>query len=266
MDRRRSAWVLAAAVMLVLGGARPALAAPQRLSADPEPGAELHEAPEEVRMSFSEPLGQGSDIRVTDECKRRLDDGNTVFELNEMWVALPESSLGTIKVTYVAEGVTGATRDSYTFTVLHGAKSCDGSGGGHGGHGGGGDGGGGSGGGGGHGGHGGGSDDSGDSGGHAGHDDSGSATDHDDHVMSSAEHDDHGGATDHKKHAKSSKHNKHRNHKQSGGDQDGGGVPPQAFDDQPIPEPGPLALFGALGLATVFGVLGGWVLRVSGPS
>ncbi|HEV3473118.1 MAG TPA: copper resistance CopC family protein, partial [Actinomycetota bacterium] len=137
MTRRRTWIVLGAALVLALWMAAPAWAAPQRLSADPEPGAELHEAPERVTLSFSEPLDGSSRIRVLDECRNRLDDDNTQIELNEMSIAIEETPSGTYTVAYVASGVTGDAVESYEFTVLHAGPSCDGSGG-HGGHGGGG--------------------------------------------------------------------------------------------------------------------------------
>jgi methionine-rich copper-binding protein CopC len=268
MDLRRRAGVSAAALLLVLAWASPALAAPQRLSADPEPGAELHEPPAQIELSFSEPLDDDSEIKVFDECERRLDDGTTQVSLNEMSVALELGPTGVYTVVHRAVGVTGATNEAYEFTVLHGGRSCDG-GGGHGGHGGhGGDGdddGDGSGG---HGGHDGGDGGGGGSGGHGGHDGD-DGTDHSTMDHSGDDHDgsDHGdGAHGGGKHGGKNS-GKHGDHKKPNKPTGGGGVPPQAAGDDPaIPQPGAAALFGALGLATLFGVLGGWVLRVSGPS
>lgn len=265
MVKSRLGVVLGAALILALWAAAPAWAEPQRLSADPEPGAELHEAPERVILSFSEPLDGSSEIRVLDECRNRLDDGDTMIELNEMSIGIAKTPSGTYTVAYVASGVTGDAVGSYEFTVLHAGPSCDG-GGGHGGHGGD-DGDDGRGHGGGHGGddgddgHGGGH--GGDGAGHdGGHDDDGehAGVDHDGMDM--------GGHAGHdmkkKKHRHNDKHGHHKNGSKGGDD-----LGPQAVDvlpEPPFPTPSGTAVLGALALASVFGALGGWVLRVSGRS
>lgn len=265
MGRSRSAIVLGAALMLALWAAAPAWAAPQRLSAEPEPGAELHEAPERVTLSFSEPLDESSRIRVLDDCRNRLDDGNTVIELNEMSIAIEKTPSGTYTVAYLASGITGDAVESYEFTVLHAGPSCDG--GGHGGHGGDDDGDGG--GGGGHGGHGGGDGDGGGGGGGHGDGEGGHGGGSGDHAaMDHGAMDVGGHAGGHemtkKKHRHDDRHPHHKN-KDSGGDlgpQAGGVFPePPAF-----PTPSGTAVLGALVLASLFGALGGWVLRVSGRS
>lgn len=272
MDLIRRGFVGAAALALVVVWAAPALAAPQRLSAEPEPGAELHEPPAEVRLTFSEPLDESSEIRVFDECKRRLDDGSTVVELNEMSVDLKLGPTGVYRVVYLAAGLSGSTQEAYQFTVLHGGKSCDGSSGGHGGHDGDGDGNGGGGGDGGHGGHGGSGSGSGDD--HDGHGSGSGPGDHDGMDHDSTDNDSmehgtmkrHGGdhKAGHDRHGK--KHGKHGKHR-AGDDPARGdrGLPAQAAGD-PFAEPSATALFGALGFAMLFGLLGGWVLRVAGPS
>lgn len=267
MGRSRSAIVLGAALMVALWTAAPAWAAPQRLSADPEPGAELHEAPERVTLSFSEPLDDSSRIRVLDDCRNRLDDGNTEIELNEMSIAIDKTPSGTYTVAYLASGITGDAVESYEFTVLHAGPSCDG-GGRHDGHGGDDDGGGG-GGGGGHGGHGGDGGDGGDGDGHGGHggDEGGGGTgDHG--TMDHGTMDMGGGHAGHEMTKKKHRHDdKHPHHKNKDG---GGDLGPQAgglFPDPPaFPTPSGTAVLGALVIATLFGALGGWVLRVSGRS
>jgi methionine-rich copper-binding protein CopC len=259
MDPRRAAGVVVAALVVLVAGAAPAFAAPQRLSSDPEPGAELHEPPSEVFISFSEPLDESSEIRVIDECDRRIDDRDTRVSLNEVTVGIEHGPIGTYTVAYKAVGVTGTAQDAFTFTVLHGGPSCDGSGGGHGGHG---DGGGDDGGG--HGGHDMG-DDGGD-GGHGGHD--GGAMDH---TATAHEGSDHAvmGHREMKNHRDGhhkdrGEHNKHADHKGNKGP----GNPPQAAgpDGPLVPQPGAASLLSALALATLLGVAGGWVLRVSNPS
>ena len=50
MSLTRAGVALGAALVLALGAAAPAWAAPQRLSAEPEPGSEHHEAPASVTL------------------------------------------------------------------------------------------------------------------------------------------------------------------------------------------------------------------------
>lgn len=125
----------------------------------------MEEAPEEVSITFSEPLLDGSELQVTDECERRIDDGSLQITLNEMRIGIEEKSSGTYTVTYSAVGSTSTATGGFTFTV-HGSATCDPASGGHHGDGSGGGGGVGHGGGGGGGGHGGGNGGSG--GGHSG--------------------------------------------------------------------------------------------------
>ena len=266
--------------LAVLGwAAAPALAAPQVLAQDPEPGAEYHsDAPQRVTVTFSEPLDASSEMRVVDECGGRVDDGETSIggtAGNELSIGIAKTVQSTYTVEYVATGVSGTTTGTYDF-VVHGGEPCDGSGGGgHGGHGGGSGGGGSGGGGGGHGGHGGGGD--GGSGGgseHGGHtDDGGDGTDHD--SMSADEHaqmtGDHG---DRHRKDRPGKHGdrkhgdgKHGDHKNTDQNPDPADRPIAAGDD-PLPGdiPTGTTVLVSLGLAIVLGMLGGWVLRVSSPS
>jgi hypothetical protein len=214
-------------------------------------------------LSFSEPLDESSEIRVFDHCERRLDDADTQVSLNDMSVALRLGPTGTYTVAYQAVGLSGTLEEAYSFTVLHGGPSCDGTSG-HGGHGGDGDGDGD--GGGGDGGHGGsGHSGSGGSGDHTDGDHSGtgdhsendhSETDHS--VMGNREHKRDHSKMRHGKHAnmRHGKNKKHDKHDQNN--------PPQAGPGAPlVPQPGAEAILAALGFATLLGVAGGWVLRVS---
>jgi len=90
----------AAAVSLFVVTVLPpaASAAPQRLVSDPQEGAELDEAPEEVSITFSEPLEDGSELEVVDECERRIVDGSLQISVNEMSVGIAEESSGTYTV------------------------------------------------------------------------------------------------------------------------------------------------------------------------
>ena len=114
------------------------VAGPMFISSSPEAGEEFHsEAPEEVRITFSEPLDGSSEIKVVDECEKRIDDGNTQVEANEMAVGFKATPAGTYTVLYSASGpggVTGENSGSFQF-VVHAGKSCDGGSHGEGGHG-----------------------------------------------------------------------------------------------------------------------------------
>lgn len=259
MSLRRLAGVVGASLALLVWSAAPALAAPTLLSADPEEGAELHEAPERVTLTFSEPLDESSEIRVFDDCDRRLDDRATMIDLNEMSVGIELTPSGTYTVAYVAAGISGTTQSSYSFTVLHAGPACDGGGGhgDHGGHGGGDDGDGG-----GHGGHGGGDGDGGDHGAHGG-------DGHDGDHVSAAPHAGHGGPTTkgHDGHG-GKDHAGHGGGKKGGDEVSGSGsdAPPLAAGETDLfPEPGGGAVVLALGIAMLLGVLGGWALRLTTP-
>ena len=270
--------------LAVLGwAAAPALAAPQVIAQDPEPGTEFHEdAPERVTITFSEPLDDTSKITVVDDCGGRVDDREVTISgtaQNELSIGIAKTVQSTYTVEYAATGVSGTATGSYAF-VVHGGSPCDGSsGGGHGGHGGGGGGGGnggdgGSGGGGGHDGHGSGSggSGSGDPGGHDGNH-SGMGDDVDHSQMSAEEHAKMTG--DHDGH-KNKKNGKHANHNPDDGTSDGANdgngdgndEPPFAAGDDQLPSDIPTGTTVAisLGLALALGGLGGWVLRVSSPS
>ena len=114
------------ALTLVGWMATPALAAPQRITSDPEPGAQLPDMPARVTITFSEPLSQPSDIQVKDECKVAIDKGEAVIGgvlQNELSIDIASKSHGTFTVKYVATGVTGTTTESFTF-VVHAGKPC----------------------------------------------------------------------------------------------------------------------------------------------
>lgn len=105
-------------------------AAPEYQSSEPRDGAELHEAPDEVTATFSEPLDPASRLAVTDECGKRVDDGNVEVFANEMSVGIERAPSGHYTVSYEARGlagVTGSTRGRFAFHV-HPGKSCDGGG------------------------------------------------------------------------------------------------------------------------------------------
>jgi methionine-rich copper-binding protein CopC len=124
--------------LLVLLWASHALAAgaPQYVSSDPAKGESLHEAPERVEVTFSEPLDPSSDMAVSDECGRRVDDGQVEVVATQMSVGIEKQPAGKYTVEYTAVGiggVTGSAGGSYSFSV-HRGPTCPG-GPGHGGHG-----------------------------------------------------------------------------------------------------------------------------------
>ena len=230
---------------------------PTYLSSEPASGEQLHQAPQEVSVSFSEPLDQSSQLQIVDECGAPVNSGNTAVFGNEMSTGIVRTPSGTYTVEYKATGVggvSGTTNGSFGF-VVHAGTACDGSSGGH--HGGGHSGGNGGGGGGGHGGHQGGSD-------HSGHalfgDDGTTAHSSHDGAMSdhagrheARSHDPHEG--DGKKHdarAEPSKDSPGTVDASAGDTQDGGLLP--AGRDA--------AMLG-LSLTIALGLAGGWLLRVS---
>ena len=116
-------------VVLLTAPAGAALAlAPQYVSSEPEDGAKLHQAPDEVRATFSEPLDPSSEMIVEDHCGNRLDDGNVEVSANEMAVGIEKKPSGHYMVTYAAVGLagaTGTTNGEFSFMV-HAGKACDG--------------------------------------------------------------------------------------------------------------------------------------------
>jgi methionine-rich copper-binding protein CopC len=241
--------------------------APTYQSSSPDRGAMMDEAPEEVRVTFSEPLDPSSVMNVVDECGNEIDSGPATVQLNEMTVGIGKTPSGTYEVVYRAVGVgdvTGTTASSFEFMV-HNGKPCGGGAQidpckeGHGAH-----------------------------GGHRDcdkkknkkhddhrrreHDDH-EDDDHDDHVTGGPMHPDTHGSTggNHAGHGRRPMdgHGKHDEH----GNADPPADPqPGDFDNPPFATgPGgspiqadPEAMLIGLGLALAVGVLGGWLLRVSG--
>ena len=126
--RKLAATSMAVALCAVLTGSTVALAAapPTRVSSEPEPGEELHEAPEQVSITFDQPLDPASFIAVENHCGNRVDDRDTEVTGNTMEVALTGRHSGTYHVSYFAKGLAGVTgqhTQSYTFEV-HGGPSC----------------------------------------------------------------------------------------------------------------------------------------------
>lgn len=123
------------AALLVLLVAAPAVASraapPGYQSSEPSDGAAVHEAPDRVEVTFDQPLDDASNLTITDECDRRVDDGATEVFGNSMSVALKQKPSGEYRVAYVARGIgglTGTNEGRFTF-IAHTGKSCGDSGG-----------------------------------------------------------------------------------------------------------------------------------------
>ncbi len=104
--------------------------APQYVSSEPADGEELHQAPEEVSATFSEPLDPSSKLKVEDHCGNRLDDRKVEVSANEMSVGIAKTPGGHYMVTYAAVGlggITGTNLGQFSFTV-HAGKKCGGGG------------------------------------------------------------------------------------------------------------------------------------------
>lgn len=276
-----------AAALLLVAAAGPAAAgslSPTYVSSEPADGAELENAPEEVTVTFDEPVDESSKLRVTDECGRTVDDGVVETFANRLSVGIAKEPSGRYDVLYRAVGVGGATGSelgTFSFEVLNG-PSCGPAargdhGGGHGsdtgGHG---DGHGGSGDGQDHGGsgvghHGG----SASGGGHAG-DHAGGTAHSGDHVAAASAHGGHSGGED-DGHGSSVGHGgKHGRHGAGQGQHGAGrhgddGQQPSAAGpgttpaggQELVPSADTTALLLALALVVGFAVLGGWLLRIA---
>ncbi len=239
----------------LVGAASAGLLAPEYVSSEPERDAMMDEAPSEVTVTFSEPLDPSSVMTVLDECGNDIDDGPATVQLTEMRVGIAKTPSGMYKVVYRAVGiggVTGTTGGNFEFMV-HDGKPCAGKKT---------------------------HDHDDDDDKHDEHPDDDS--DHSDHDMSSTDHDmgstDHDmGSTDHD----STGHDMGSMDHGSGKTQEdhGGNHPRNHEKDPPLadvnqtlaagPEVGPLradgqAMLIGLGLALAVGILGGWLLRMSG--
>ncbi|HYP22003.1 MAG TPA: copper resistance protein CopC [Actinomycetota bacterium] len=261
--------LVALAVGALSAGSLPsaaAQAAPSYQSSDPAKDEMMDHPPTSVTVTFDQPLDQSSWMNVLDECGKEIDAGAATVDLNEMTVDIGKSPSGTYEVVYKAVGVAGVTGESassFEFMVHHGKpcgakkkdhhhdpdkKKPD-----HHDHG-----------------------DDDDGPGHDDHEDmdmgSGSgSSDHSDHPgmsgsSGSSGHSDHSTAsTGHEGAGHGGRHGNHDPGK-PGGQATGATDPPVLATGDgavPIGADGQAVLVG-LGLALAEGVLGGWLLRVSG--
>lgn len=261
-------------VALVIGawaaGPLPSAAAqtaPTYQSSDPSKGEMMDHPPAEVTVTFDQPLDQSSWMNVLDECGKEIDAGAATVNLNELTVQIGDRTpSGMYEVVYKAVGVAGATGSSgstFEFMVHHGEPCKDGKkphhhGGGkkkkkkddHGGH----------------------DDHRKDDDGHDGHDD-GIDDDHSEHSgmtgTGSSGHTGHttGGLATHDGAGHGAGHGQHGRHGGSPEKTGNGAEPPllaTGDTNVPVGADGQAVLLG-LGLALAVGVLGGWLLRLSGP-
>ena len=236
----------------LMGAASARLLAPTYQSSSPEKDAMLDEAPAEVTITFSEPLDPSSTVTVVDECGKKVSGAVTVT-LNELQTPIVKTPIGIYEVVYRAVGLAGATgtsNSSFEFMV-HSGKPCgkkkpD----------------------------------------HDHHDPKKKDHDNHDRDHEDRDHDDHDPRTDHTDHPTERDHSS-MGHGSTDHDMPNGGVghdehkdhnpPPKGNPDPPIENP-PLAsddtggalcadaeaMLIGLGLALAVGVLGGWLLRMSG--
>ncbi|MDQ3955097.1 MAG: copper resistance protein CopC [Actinomycetota bacterium] len=86
----------------------------------------MREAPDEVSMTFSEPLDPSSHLEVTDQCGRVV-SGDTEVAFDEMSTELTLKPKGHYTVDWTATGLAGASgtnEGSFAFHVYQG-DSCD---------------------------------------------------------------------------------------------------------------------------------------------
>lgn len=109
------------------GAAAARVLAPTYQSSEPSKGATMHEPPSEVTVTFSEPLDSSSWMNVYDECGNEIDGGPATVQLTEMTVSIGKTPSGTYEVVYkavgLAGGATGTSNSTFHFDV-HGGKPC----------------------------------------------------------------------------------------------------------------------------------------------
>lgn len=110
------------------GASAAALLAPSYQSSEPSKGEMMDHPPSEVTVTFSEPLDASSWMNVLDECGNEIDAGPATVQVNEMTVQIDKTPSGTYEVVYKAVGLAGATGSStstFEFMVHHG-EPCGG--------------------------------------------------------------------------------------------------------------------------------------------
>jgi methionine-rich copper-binding protein CopC len=100
---------------------------PMLLTSDPAEGATMASAPDQVSMTFSQPLDDAYSRLEVYACGKRIDSDVITVTVNEISVPLRKAYRGTYKVFYFAnatpKGATGETTGTLTFKVKKG-RSC----------------------------------------------------------------------------------------------------------------------------------------------
>lgn len=104
--------------VLALSGPSPALGHAAYQGSDPEDGARLAEAPQQVRVSYAEPPVTDSSFVVTDGCGRDVTESVEILN-REITAAVAEGEPGRWAVEWrVVSAVDGhLTRDGFQFSV-----------------------------------------------------------------------------------------------------------------------------------------------------
>ncbi|MBP6015654.1 MAG: copper resistance protein CopC [Candidatus Promineofilum sp.] len=116
-----SVWILLSLVVWAGSVVRPALAHGDLVAAEPEPGAQLAESPAEIRLTFSEPVADGSRIVVLGDDFGQV--GGLVPQFNpevpeQVYTPLPPLEPGVYTVQWAATSDDGhEVSGSYSFSV-----------------------------------------------------------------------------------------------------------------------------------------------------
>lgn len=99
----------------------PASAHAELIAADPEPGAQLADSPQAIRLTFSEPIAARSRILLFDESFQPVEDLTAQFDQAnpaEVYAPLPELEPGTYTVQWSAVAEDGHELEgAYSFSV-----------------------------------------------------------------------------------------------------------------------------------------------------
>lgn len=116
------------AVIAAIGAmATPAWAHAAYKSSDPPDRGQVSSPPGEVTATFTEPLGGGSFLQITDPCGQRVDGGDVRIVGYDMSVSMSGSAQGRYAVDYRAHSTLDphVTEGTFSFTVTSG-ETCAG--------------------------------------------------------------------------------------------------------------------------------------------
>ncbi|MEA2516427.1 MAG: CopC domain [Actinomycetota bacterium] len=128
MRRRFGSVLVASLAFALIGGAAVAgPTSPMLLQSDPADGAKLSTAPDQMTLTFSQPLDAHYSRVEIYACGKRVNPTTVTVTASQMTTAINKHPRGTYKVFYFAngtpKGATGETAGSLTFTVKKG-PSC----------------------------------------------------------------------------------------------------------------------------------------------